>query len=882
MTQSPELAPPEQDQPEPAQPPYAGFETLDELQQRHLELMRAAREARTGGAWQPASVMPFLKRARATGARLSAIQERELAQAMLDFWVTELGASALGSEGGFSGLSLAPFDERALPDLGEQSPFKGLSPYTEADAETFFGRESATIALAEMVLSRPITIVSGASGSGKSSLIFAGLLPRLKKSGEIGETGALAAFQILSPGGDPFAEAIDLVVAPEAPDAERRQARQGFLNDPASFGRKIAAKLGKPPLLIVDQFEEVFTQSTSEPARIAFARAITSLPVTSRLIIGIRSDFLAKLSGLPGLKAAAEDPKSRFVPAALPPADIRRVILATADRAGVRLADGVCDALVKAIAGEPAGLPLLQFTLDQMWREARRSGTHWISARVAEKVGSPREALQRAAEAVFDALALEENKRTAEQVFLDLVTPALEQEFVRQPRTRAELHKGRDPEKVDRVLEAFTSAGLLRVEGDGGADDWFDVMHEALIRNWKRLGDWLEKSRKINQKYIRFEEMARLWDEHDREPSYLISGDALIEGRAFKDRSPILDELIAASEQGEAARKRQSRNNKIILFIVLAVLLGGYVWNLIAKSRQESEFNRQLAAEKEEQLNEKAKQATELLIRIQDIKARARAALDAIGDEKIDPLKDLLRELGDAQTSELSRITLRPSVRRTPAGNPEERTTGAQVVATQKAVVPSARIGTCEGWLWFGSQEAPKVTPFPTAERVSPRDPFTLTTSIRLRDRAPPEPPAEYIMGPQVGVVPSGATVRTLGEVAVRERPSGRQFWAKIETEQQYCTSVYVQYQGSPGKLDEIKRVLSDFGVQIPRPELLVSAGKRADVRYFYPEDAPVARELASRLAPFNGGKALALRPLLDFPTKPSRRTIEVWIDLGS
>ena len=843
-----------------AAPTYTGFETLEELQAANLAMMRAWRARSSEGSTDTRAIDGFIRRAVATGKRLSSSQDRELAQSALDFWSTELVRLGRISPGETAGPQLARFDTAALPALGDVSPFKGLKSFDEIDATIFHGRETVAQKLADQVEARAVTVVVGPSGSGKASLIGAGLLPALRERGLVGDGGRLELIRMPAPGSDPLDRLAQLIVGDAAGGTALRDLRDRLEAQPETLGAELAAAFPRPVLLVVTQFEEILTLATSIRARDAFARAMAHLGAPAKLVVGLRDDFLDDVKRLPAFGALAADADNRFLPPPIAPADLKRAVIATADRAGLRFAEGVCDRLVRSIAGEPSGLPLLQFTLDEMWREARRSKTNWISEEVEQRVGSPREALQRAAERVYQALPLADKEDVVREIFLQLVTPGLDHDFVRQPRRRGELHAGRDADSVESVLTAFSDAGLLRQErGTVAADDWFDVAHEALIRNWPRLRAWLDGQRQTHRKLVQLREVAKLWASEAKAPGYLLSGNALVEARAFEGQSEVLDALIAESARVE----RQTRST--VLFLKLAGLAVAACLVASGVIYWQARHTAQLIA------SENA--VTAARARLMQIQAELRRSLDSLNVSDIGPLHGFLREYGDAQESELARLHLRSNA---PTSGSDQR---SQVVATrQRSISAPAQNPSCRGYLWLGYPGEEKVAPFPSAGNMRAGTTLTLNTNVRLRAD---KPDADYTMAPQIGIVPRGAAVKVVGNVFAVPRSRGPQYWAEVEAARQYCTSVFIQYAGGrPEQVSAMRDRLDGAGFQAPAPQQENVPRGRAEVRYFFAADAPMAAEVARLLASYNKNQPLAQTALLSFPTPPRAGTLEVWIDL--
>src|SRR5712692_5855769 len=547
------------------------FASLSELQHEHIALMRAVRSP-SEQAQQKELIHAFLERARATGSRLDDFSERDIAQSILDYWTAAL-INLPDRTGAMPGLlALAEYDPSQGDDLaGRASPFKGLNAFGESDSDWFFGREDAVKLLLDMIARERLVIVAGPSGSGKSSLVLAGLVPQLKR-GALPGSERWRYLPTLTPGNDPLLSLLQVARPSDRDALAWNGEHKPKLQRSPSYFRELVHAFGAganvPELVVIDQFEELFTLSSDQQMRKSFVEALLSVvqPVSQdRLILTIREDFLERAKQLPGLG----DPKILFRPPALTTRELRRVIEEPAKRIGLKIQESIVDDLVREVVGDPTALPLLQFALKQLWEHRERNRITWDTY---QKVGRPSEALKRTADEVFNDLKTFENQQTAERIFLALVQPGVGAEFLRR-RVRRETLTGLEAaDRINRVLERFVDAGLIiRTAGAEPGDDRFEVAHETLIRNWPRLAEWLRNRKAQSEKVLQLIAAARLWQESGHKAGYLLSGEALTEAAQFRDAAPELKELIAASEQ--AARRRIALRYGIsALVFVLAVL----------------------------------------------------------------------------------------------------------------------------------------------------------------------------------------------------------------------------------------------------------------------------------------------------------------------
>ena len=526
------------------------FATFGELQSQHIVLMREIRSS-PGEGHEADLIDPFLQRAQATGTRIDDFSERDIAQSILDYWMTILINSRDRVGDLPSAPVLAEFDLSQADDLADKpSPFKGLNAFRESDADWFFGREEAVKGILEIVAREPLVAVVGPSGSGKSSLVLAGLVPRLKR-GVLPGSESWRYFPTVTPGGDPLLSLLQAVRGYER-DAARSAEQKSMLQRSPSYFRELVKLDSRPVVLVVDQFEELFTLCSDQPTRKTFVEALLSIlqPTDeNRVVVTIREDFVEQARQLPGLG----DPGVLFMPPPFTPRELRRVIEEPASRIGLKINRSIVDDLVTEVLGDPTALPLLQFTLKQLWEHRERNRITWDTYR---KIGKPSEALKRTAEKVYDDLRTFENHQTAERIFLTLAQPSVGAEFLRRKVFRETLEALEAPDRVNRVLQRFVDAGLIiETPGAERGEDRFEVAHETLIRNWPRLAEWLRNKKAVSEKLTQLIGTAQLWQRSGNKEGYLLRGAALAEAKQFQNQAPELQELVDVSEKAEERRK---------------------------------------------------------------------------------------------------------------------------------------------------------------------------------------------------------------------------------------------------------------------------------------------------------------------------------------
>ncbi|HEV3172952.1 MAG TPA: AAA family ATPase [Actinocrinis sp.] len=398
------------------------------------------------------------------------------------------------------------------------SPYLGLSTFGPQDAQWFFGRERQVRELLRRLTERRFLAVFGPSGSGKSSLLRAGLLSAAANGGLDGE--AEPVHVLFTPGAHPLQECAvqlagmlgvtagalhaDLAADPGRLDLAIRQ----LLAD-----RSTASEV----LLVVDQFEEVFTLCEDAGERRAFVAALLTAarsPASRvRIVVGIRADFYGRCAELPDLVEAMQD--AQILVGSMTAQELHAAITQPALHAGLTVETTVVSTIVTEMIGRPGALPLMSHALLETWLR-RRGNTLTLAGYQA--AGGIDGALARSAERAFTALDAEQ-QRAARHVLLRLIALGDGAEDTRRRLTRGELDENA---AASVVVHELAQARLLTL-----GDDTVELTHEALIRSWPRLRAWLDEDRdglRLHQQLIG---AAATWDTEHRDPGLLYRGNRL-------------------------------------------------------------------------------------------------------------------------------------------------------------------------------------------------------------------------------------------------------------------------------------------------------------------------------------------------------------------
>ena len=391
--------------------------------------------------------------------------------------------------GDASGASMATLTKLGL---GEVNPYKGLRPFDEADAATFFGREDDTEALTALVLEHGFSAVVGPSGSGKSSLVRAGLVPRLRA------TGSLVV--VVVPGADPVAQLLEALREVTIGDHPRRTLEEALAAAVPAQGELV---------VVLDQFEELWTLADADERAEVLAALTASTGV--RVVVTIRADFYDRPLADPVIGPRVREATFALTP--LTPVELERAITAPASRVGVRLEAGLVADLVADVSAQPASLPLLQYALTELY-DHRDGATMTVAA--YEAMGRLAGAMTARAEAVCAAGPAEHSRR----LFTRLVTPG---EGVEDTRHRARMTElAAVPASV---IDAYGAARLLTFDVDPATrEPTVEVAHEALLRHWPRLRAWLDEDRDGLRLHRHLSDAAMAWEAAGRPAADLYRG----------------------------------------------------------------------------------------------------------------------------------------------------------------------------------------------------------------------------------------------------------------------------------------------------------------------------------------------------------------------
>jgi len=482
--------------------------------------------------------------------------------------------------------------DRGAKVIARSCPYMGLLTFQPDDDRLYFGREAVVQNLTERLSRGRFVALVGASGSGKSSLLRAGLVADLRRAAPEGSSPWVTV--VFTPGGRPLAalaahlaplcgaSAVDLLHDLEAdPRALDAAVRQAVASRPP--GTRVA--------LVVDQLEELFTQGHDETESRRFLDALVDAagggdsPLD--IVVALRADFFGRGAHHDGLARLLE--AHTVLLGAMDGDGLRAAIEGPARVAGLTVQPGLVELIMRDVKSEPGGLPLLSHALLEVW--ARRQGKT-LTVDGYQASGGVGGAIGRTADAVFESLAPGQ-QQVARALLLRLTQPGEGTEDTRRRATLDELtpgDDGRSPSTL--VLEVLAAARLVTVSDDG-----VEVAHEALIREWPRLRDWLDEDREGLRTMRHLTHAAHEWDERGRDESDLYRGARLATASGWRaaghdaELSPVERQFLDAAQGLADAERRdmeervraQHRANRILrgllagtaVALVVALVAGG-------------------------------------------------------------------------------------------------------------------------------------------------------------------------------------------------------------------------------------------------------------------------------------------------------------------
>jgi KaiC/GvpD/RAD55 family RecA-like ATPase len=464
-------------------------------------------------------------------------------------------------------------------------PFRGLNSFREEDALLYFGRSAAAASLRTLLGQQMFVAVVGPSGSGKSSLVHSGLLPLLRAQRPPAPTWEAVTF---NPGKRPFynaasalaglwlGEHADVALRVSEADQIERQLLDGG-SQLVSYVHEAVRRIPTDRLLIiVDQFEELFTNSEGALQR-RFLESLFSCvdDEECRVVVTLRADYYGRAIEM-GTRMTSILQHAQLSVGPMEQAELEQVILGPSSRAALDFEPGLVERILDDVARQPGSLPLLEFTLTELWN---RSSNGRFTHADYNTIGRVEGAISTRADAVLAALG-DARREKARQVLTRLVHVSSSSEEginTRQIVTLDELDAdGR------KVIDEFARARLVV----SGREDTFrataEVAHEALIRTWKTLRTWIEQDAQFLVWRQRLDLFVSEWERTNHDSSSLLSGTRLAEARVWQRSHPASftereRRFLDTSARYEAGSRVWRRTVAAVLTVAM-IVAGGYYW----------------------------------------------------------------------------------------------------------------------------------------------------------------------------------------------------------------------------------------------------------------------------------------------------------------
>ncbi|MEG4842753.1 nSTAND1 domain-containing NTPase, partial [Microcoleus sp. B9-D4] len=449
------------------------------------------------------------------------------------------------------------------PEYKAECPFPGLSSFADKKYHKFFfGRDELIKDLQKELAKDNFLAVIGTSGSGKSSVVLAGLIPKLK------EEEISLQWAYMTPGKEPLKQ------------LERRLERLSKL-------------LAQHSILVVDQFEELFTLCDDKDNRQAFIKKLLNVAEQRKVVITMRADFLGECTFYPELRKRIETRQKLVGP--MEPAELITAMKMQADSAGLRFESGLSHSILNDVQGEPGAMPLLQYALQELWK--RRRG-RWLCDEEYQAIGRVQKAIAKTADDFYNSLSVAEQEQV-QNIFLRLTrldASAVPGQKRRDTRRRVELEDlvptGDDLAVTRKLVQQLAGEGVRLVvtsRNEATGKEEVEVAHEALIRYWPALQNWLNQNRNDLQLRETINQAAEEWQQHQEQPDkdiYLIHQGGRLEDAEVLWKHPKFVHLnqeeaeyvLACVQLRDRIRKQeeQRRKRQLMAAASAAWVLGGF------------------------------------------------------------------------------------------------------------------------------------------------------------------------------------------------------------------------------------------------------------------------------------------------------------------
>jgi hypothetical protein len=537
-------------------------------------------------------------------------------------------------------------ERRPLTEKQEENkiaicPYKGLAYFdcNEEDPKYFYGREKLTDQLLDHVRQSNFLAIVGASGSGKSSVLRAGLIYQLQQGRKLSGSDQWQIY-IVRPGEHPLQSlALAFVDANLSPVERAKQLgdAEDLIEQGAMGLRRLVQASPSRVVLVIDQFEEVFTlcketQQHEEERRQFFACLLGALSQTAtnaeklqavslQIIIAMRADFFGKCleQDYSGLTQQIQANLVTVTP--MTPEELKQAIVAPAKKVELEIEPELVAEMLTDVANAPGILPLLQYTLTELWKQRR---DNCLRLKTYAQLGGVMGSLKQRATGVYESFS-EVQKAAVRHIFLSLTQLGEGTEDTRRRVLKLDLVNERYPEElIDEVVQQLANEKLIVTSeivekgGISGRVAVVDVAHEALIRHWDILRKWIEEDRDNLRQKRKIEAAAEEWRERGKSKDYLLQGKLLAEAKTFQKEQAGKLPLPDFAKDFIQRSLRQKRNNRLQLIgfgLIVPLGLSVFVGVAAVKEMRIKQLWQTVEAAKEQKLSPVRNQALQELVK---------------------------------------------------------------------------------------------------------------------------------------------------------------------------------------------------------------------------------------------------------------------------
>lgn len=497
-------------------------------------------EARRKKGWTKTETLEWWEGARTTQATLKRFWRPK------HYKIERYAFIAICKQVGVNWIEVAELSEAEKIALQRDSnpnafcPYRGLSAFREEDAQFFFGRDSFVDKLLAAVQENPFVAVFGLSGSGKSSIVFAGLIPKLRQKGDW-------LIWDCRPGNHPLyglSKHLSRFLNPRweniSHSTQRRDTQKLaaiLRNDTNALRGKVAEILqNNPPtshiLVVIDQFEELYTNTPENQRQpcidsLLAATHATTTPLNFTIVITIRDDFLRQALAYRPLVDALQNSDVKLGP--MERHELQEAIEKPAKIQGVEIEECLTERLLDAVGNEPGLLPCLEFALTQLWDKQKN---RILNHSAYSQIGGVEKALANHAEEIYNKLSSDEDRQQVKHIFLQLVNFKENAKDTRRTATRSQVGH----ENWQLVQHLANTRLVVTGQDSARQEQTVEVVHEAVIRGWERLKNWLTEDREFRAWQERLRIAIDRWKEIEYDESGLWRGRVLLEAEEWVEQ----------------------------------------------------------------------------------------------------------------------------------------------------------------------------------------------------------------------------------------------------------------------------------------------------------------------------------------------------------